>query len=371
MTEASIDSLRAELDALDAELVGLAAKRQQVVERIREVKRRSGKHLFDRSREQEVFRRAEARAAEVGLDPKVARGLVATLVEASHNVQQERGAGGATVARDVLIVGGRGKMGRLFGKLLAERGHRIDVLEAGDELEPKRIAAADVVIIAVPMTEAERVTAEVAPLVGEDALLCDINSLKSDVCAAMSACPGEALGTHPRFGPTVRSLRRQKVVLCAVKPGPMSAWLESELGRMGAEVVLTEPDVHDRTMAVVQVLTHFGIMVTGRALARCGLALAETLPFTSPIYKLELAMVGRLFSQKPELYREILMTNPNAQHMREVYMREVAELSRLLDASDREGFVAAFEEVARYFSDFSEDAMELSDQIIETLVSRP
>lgn len=367
----SLDELRAELDGLDGELLELAAKRLGVVARIKEAKRRSGKHLFDRTREQEVFRRAEARAAELGLDAAVARGLMTTLVEASHNVQERASQEGGTEPRDILIIGGRGKMGRLFGRFFGERGHRVGVLEAGEPLDGDRIAASDVVMVAVPMTEVVRVTEAVAPQVREDALLCDINSLKRDVCTAMQACAGEALGTHPMFGPTVRSLRRQKVVLCAVKPGEMGAWMEAELGRMGAEVIVTTPEQHDRTMAVVQVLTHFGIMVMGRALAHSGLELADTLQFTSPIYRLELAMVGRLFSQKPELYREILMTNPEAKGMREVYAREVKALAELLDDADRDGFVRAFDEVAAYFAEFSGDAMELSDHIIETIMSRP
>lgn len=370
MTEPDLEALRAELDGLDAALLDVAQKRMAVVERIRDAKRRSNKPLFDRTREQAVFRRAEARARDIGLDPTVGRALLATLVEASHRVQEEHDDAPAR-SRAVLVIGGRGKMGQLFTHLLEKRGHRVDILEAGDALEPRRIAAADVVMIAVPMTEVMRVTTEVAPHIRPDALLCDINSLKGEVCRAMQSSGGEALGTHPMFGPTIRSLRRQKIVLCPVKAGPMSAWIEDELGRMGAEIVISEPEQHDRTMAVVQVLTHFGIMAMGRALAHSGLTLADTLPFTSPIYRLELAMVGRLFSQDAELYREILMKNPAAAPMRDVYAREVRTLAKLLDDTDREGFVAAFAEVARYFAEFSADAMNLSDQIIETIMSRP
>lgn len=367
----SLDALRAELDRLDAELLGVANERLAVVERIRDAKRRSGKHLFDRAREQEVFRRAEEHARAIGLDQEVGRALLAALIEGSHRLQQRAHPSELEAPREILIVGGRGKMGALWGRLFAERGHRVAVHERDDVLEPARVARADVVMIAVPMTEAVSVTEQVAPQVRPGALLCDINSLKREVCAALEKSGGEAIGTHPMFGPTVGSLRRQKIVLCPVKPGPMAAWFEAELGRMGAELTVTDADTHDRSMAVVQVLTHFGIMVMGRALCRSGLELADTLPLTSPIYRLELAMVGRLFSQSAELYREILMGNPDGARMREVYGREVEALSRLLEDEDRAGFGAAFEEVARYFAGFSREAMDLSDHIIETIMSRP
>lgn len=49
-------------------------------------------------------------------------------------------------------------------------------------------------------------------------------------------------------------------------------------------------------MGIVQVLTHFGFIAMGRALKASGSPLAASLPYTSPIYRIELAMVGRLFS---------------------------------------------------------------------------
>jgi chorismate mutase/prephenate dehydrogenase len=370
MSADDLDTLRGELDALDARLIGLAAERLRTVARIRELKRGSGKHLFDRAREQEVHQRAEVHARAVGLPAPAARSLVNALLEASHALQEQPPPTGAD-RRAFLIVGGAGKMGRLFGELFAARGHRVDVLEKGEALEPARVGAADVVMVAVPMTQAAEVTRAVAPLVGPGALLCDINSLKRDVCAALATSAGEALGTHPMFGPTVRTLRRQKVVLCPVKPGPMAAWLEGELGRMGAEIVASSPEEHDATMAVVQVLTHFGIMAMGRALARSGLTLEQTLPFTSPIYRLELAMVGRLFSQRPELYREILLQNPAGAATRDGYLAAASELGAILARGDGDAFVALFEETGRYFAGFSAEAMELSDHIIDTIMSRP
>jgi len=364
--------LRGRLDAIDDRLLGLAKERLDVVARIKAIKRSEGKHLFDRGREQEVHRRAEARAQALGLDPALARDLLTRLIEASHRLQAEPEAERADgPSRRLLIVGGRGRMGAMLGRAFAARGHRIEVLERGAPLDPARIAAADVVMVAVPMNDAADVARSVAPHVRADALLCDINSLKVEVCLALEASGGEALGTHPMFGPTVRSLRRQKVVLCDVKPGPAAAWFEAELGAMGAEVIRCSPEHHDAMMSVVQVLTHFGIMATGRALLATGHTLDETLPFTSPIYRLELAMVGRLFSQKPELYRQIMVGNPHGAAIRASFLDQAKQLADLIDDGRGDAFVAAFDEVRAYFADFSEEAMDLSDHIIETIMARP
>ncbi len=365
----SIDALRAELDEVDRRLLEAVAERQRLVAAIKARKRATGRHSFDRAREQEVLRKAAARGEALGLPDALTASLMTTLLEASHALQEAPAPEVAHERRSIAIVGGRGKMGRRLGEAFAARGHRIAVIEQGDPLDAAR--AADVVMVAVPMTDAAEVVRALAPLVREDALLCDINSLKGEVCGALAQARGEALGTHPMFGPTVRSLRRQKVVLCDVKPGPMAAWLEAELGRMGAEVIHTTPEQHDAMMAVVQVLTHFGIMAMGRALSESGHPLAASLPFTSPIYRLELAMVGRLFSQRPELYREILMRNPHGAPLRQVFLREAEALHRILDAGDDAAFAERFEATRDYFADFSEEAMALSDHIIETIMSRP
>ncbi len=371
----SLSALREQLDDIDAELLNLLSRRLVVVGAVRDSKRGSGKPLFDRSREQDVFRRAESRAAELGLAPALARKLMAVVVDASHSLQQQDSdlvADAAAPAVRLLIVGGGGKMGRRFAQAFRARGHQVDVIDKDDPLDPARVQTADLTMVAVPMTVAEQVVEQLGPLVRPDALLFDINSLKKGVCDVLArSCRGEALGTHPMFGPTVRSLRRQKIILCRVKSGPRCAWLEAELGKMGAELVEAEPQTHDQMMAIVQVLTHFGIMVMGRALSRSGHALAETLRFMSPIYRLEIAMVGRLFSQNPKLYQEIVMSNPWGEGLREVFAEQTQQLAGIIASGDRDAFVASFEETQHYFSAFSQEALALSDEIIDTVICRP
>lgn len=373
MTEPSLESLRGRLDAIDAELVSLLRRRLDVVAEVRDAKRRGGEPAFDRARERMVLDGALARARELGVPQGLVTAVMTAILDASCALQGETAAVDAaeTDARRLLIVGGRGRMGRMLASAFSLRGHTVDVLDQGDALDPARVAAADVVIVAVPMTVAVEVARALAPLVRPDALLCDINSTKRDVCAELARSQGEALGTHPMFGPTVRSLRRQKVVVCRVKPGPMSAWLEAELARMGAELVVSDPDAHDRMMSVVQGLTHFGIMVMGATLARSGLPLATTLAYMSPIYRLEVAMVGRLFSQAAELYQEILISNPHAGVLRESFVEEARALAERLARGDRSGFAAEFRATADYFADFAREAMSLTDDVIEVLVRRP
>lgn len=372
-----LEALRARLDVLDEGLLRAAAERQAVVARIGALKAREGRALFDRERERVVLARAERVAGEVGLDAETARGLMGVLVGASHRRQaevvqakaEERAEGAAP---SVLVVGGGGQMGRLVGRALGERGARVAVLERDDGQDRAAVVkAADLVVLAVPMGAAVEVARELGPWVREDALLCDINSLKGEICEVMGeVCRGEVLGMHPMFGPTVASLLRQKWVLCPVRPGRWSRWLEGELGSLGLEILRSEPREHDRMMSAVQVLVHFHTLVMGEALRRAGLGVEESLRFTSPIYRIELAVVGRLFGQDPDLYAEIEMSNPYGREVLGHFLEATLGLKEIIEAGDRDAFRGVFGEVAEHFGEFKGEASALSDFLIEELVRK-
>jgi prephenate dehydrogenase/chorismate mutase len=370
--------LRAELDELDRDLLATAARRMALVRAIGDAKSGNGsaRPLFDRGRERDVYARSQAVAQQVGLPWSLARRLTEALVEASHEQQEATSVESSKASdqkRRFLMIGGEGRMAKRLAADLVPRGHEvISVDQAEGEARAIELAGeADIVMVAVPMQIAASMTATLAPHVREDALLCDINSLKCDVCAAMTEGRGEALGLHPMFGPTVRSLRRQKVVVCPVKPGPMGDWLRCELGRMGMELIETTPEAHDKMMAVVQVLVHFSTLVMGEALRRTGVSVEESLTYTSPIYRLELAFTGRLFAQSADLYAEIEMLNPYGAEVRRAFLDAADAMRSISDAGDREAFQRVFSGVSAYFEGFAGEAMELSDQVIDALVRRP
>ena len=181
----------------------------------------------------------------------------------------------------------------------------------------------------------------------------------------------EALGLHPMFGPSVHSLRRQKVVVCDVNAGDRAVWMRQELAAMGMELVEANAQQHDRMMAVIQVLVHFSTLVMGQALRRSGVDIEESLRFTSPIYRLELSFVSRLFAQNADLYAEIEMSNPHGDEVREEFLNAASSWMEAIRAGDHAQFGALYNDVATYFRDFAGEAMDLSNRIIDTMVVQP
>lgn len=60
-------------------------------------------------------------------------------------------------------------------------------------------------------------------------------------------------------------------------------------------------------MTYIQALRHFSTFANGLHLSKQPIELAQLLALSSPIYRLELAMIGRLFAQDAELYADIIM----------------------------------------------------------------
>ncbi|MEC7241965.1 MAG: prephenate dehydrogenase/arogenate dehydrogenase family protein [Myxococcota bacterium] len=372
MTEKrDLQALRQELDELDAQLFEAVASRGRIVEAIGRLKRDSGQAVFDRNREKAVAERHRMQGQAAGLTVEESHMISRVVLASSHRLQAEK-VSKATLTRRFLLIGGRGGMGQMFARELEDRGHVVDILDQGERARlPLAVGASDIVMICVPMAVAVEVAAEVAPLMRPGALLCDINSLKLEICETMgTGASCEVLGLHPMFGPTVSSMLRQKVVVCEVYGGPLGRWLRDELGRMGAELVESDPLTHDRMMAVVQVLVHFNTLVTGEALRLFGADIAESLQFTSPIYRLELAFLGRLFAQNPRLYAEILMRNPLGDRVRSDFLSAAARVNEVVHHGDREAFETLFNQAGESFAQFSTEAMRISDDLISRLVSQ-
>jgi chorismate mutase len=91
--EAELDRLRAEIDAVDRDIVDAFARRVRIARRIGDLKEAAGQPVLDPSREAAVVRRAAERARGAGLDEEAVREVFWKLVGLSRRTQRE-GRGG-------------------------------------------------------------------------------------------------------------------------------------------------------------------------------------------------------------------------------------------------------------------------------------
>ena len=368
--------LRAMIDALDRELLQLAARRMAIVAEVAAYKREHHLRVRDLAREREVLADRARIASELGLPQWEVESIFRLLLRASREQQAALRAEVPPdeVPRTVAVIGGAGKIGRVVGRIFGDLGHRVLVSDVDTALRPAEAAAvADVTVVSVPIGETVPVIREVGPHVRPDALLMDVTSVKQGPVAAMLESTSEhasVVGTHPMFGPSVHTLQGQRVVVCRGRGDAWADWVIRSLSARGLVVTETTPDRHDRAMSIVQVLTHYQTQVLGVALARQGMPLEETLSFTSPAYLLELYVSARHFAQAPELYGPIEMLNPRTGEVTEAFQAAAREVAEILSSGDQARFAALFAEVRAFFGEFTEVAVEQSSHLIDRIVER-
>ena len=89
MTGDRIAELRGEIDALNAEIVGLLARRVEVARGIGEAKRDLGLPIVDRAREGKVYERVRELARGAGLDPEGVERVFREIVDLSTRAQED------------------------------------------------------------------------------------------------------------------------------------------------------------------------------------------------------------------------------------------------------------------------------------------
>lgn len=277
--------------------------------------------------------------------------------------------------KSVAVIGGRGGMGSLLGRLFGDLGHAVLIADVDTPLTPEEAArSADVIVISVPIGVTEEVIRRLGPHVRAEALLMDVTSIKEPPLRAMMEATAHTgasvVGTHPMFGPGVHSLQGQRVVLCRGRGETWFDWLAKMLSARGLVLTEADPREHDRAMGLVQVLTHFQTQVLGLALSRLGVDLRETLRFTSPAYLMELYVAARHFAQSPRLYGPIEMLNPIRDDVTGAFIAAAQELSGILHRGDQPAFEAMFAEVRRFFGDFTDEALVQSSFLIDRVVER-
>ena len=77
-----LGDLRAELDALDARLVGLLKERAEVIRQVIRQKAEHGLGPVDLKREKEMLARIEEQAESIGLEPEIASRILRAVIEA-------------------------------------------------------------------------------------------------------------------------------------------------------------------------------------------------------------------------------------------------------------------------------------------------
>lgn len=267
------------------------------------------------------------------------------------------------------IIGGKGLMGGFFAKFFRKEGFRVLVSDMKTKLTNRELVKkSDVVFFAVPIHLTEKIIAEVIPFTRKNQLLLDCTSLKTFSVKTMMKSKAEVIGLHPMFRPSRLGLKNQTVVMCIGRAeGKTVKTVKSWFSKGRAKMIEMTPRQHDRLMSIIQVLLHFHTIVLGHAMRRLGVPVRETLKAASPIYRLEMDMIGRIFSQNPTLYGALEMQNPETKRVIKTLLHETQNLATVVFKKDLRKFEALFRETSRFLGDFKDKALEEINKLLTHL----
>lgn len=362
-----LNELRDQIDAVDKQMVELLARRLELVEKVGEVKSQHGLPIYAPDREAAMLASRREEAAKKGVPPQLIEDILRRTMRESYASEKDSGFKCLNPElRSVVIIGGNGQLGGLFGRMFKLSGYDVKVLGSQDwDKADALLENAGLVVVTVPIHKTLGVIEKLNNL-PEDCILCDLTSIKSKPLKAMLAVhKGPVVGLHPMFGPDVPSLAKQVIVHCDGRDKEQYEWLLKQFSIWGASLCHIEAEEHDHGMTLIQALRHFTSFAYGYHLSKVKPNIAQLLQLSSPIYRLELAMVGRLFGQDPNLYGDIILSSDENIEMIQRFQNSFAEAVKLIESRDKAGFVENFEQVSQWFGDYSQQFMQESQNLLK------
>ncbi|WP_439258750.1 bifunctional chorismate mutase/prephenate dehydrogenase [Lonepinella sp. BR2930] len=363
-----LKEIRNEIDTLDSELIELFAKRLALVKKVGEVKHQHGLPIYVPEREADMLAARRQEAEKIGVPADLIEDVLRRVMRESYTSENDFGF--KTVnpeIKKIVVVGGNGKLGGLFVRFLRLSGYVVDILGRQDWQSADQILAnSDVVIVCVPIANTLETIERLQPYLTENMLLTDLTSVKRQPLHKMlEVHHGAVVGLHPMFGPDIASMAKQVVVRCDGRYPKRYQWLLDQIAIWGAKIYQVDAAEHDHSMTYIQALRHFSTFANGLHLSKQPVKLANLLALSSPIYRLELAMIGRLFAQDGGLYADIIMDKPENLAVIESLKESYVESLKFFETGDKQGFIDTFNKVSQWFGEYSDLFMKESRQLLQ------
>jgi len=361
--EDRLERLRRRIRNLDVALLGLVAERIELAREIGQEKRARNVPLRDFEVEKRVLERASESAAELGVEPSLARELMRALIDESCRIQEvEHYSAAAGEAESVLVIGGAGRMGRWLTRFLESQGHRVRIFdpagagaggeEAGADSLAEGLEGASMALVAVPLG-ATSAAIDAVVETGFRGIVCDVASLKQHLRPAFERA--RAAGTpvaslHPMFGPGARTLSGRVVVVCDCGVPSATRRVAALFRDTAATLIELDLERHDQVAAWVLGLSHLVNLVFARSLAASGLSAGELGAIGSTTWAAQLATARSVVGESSELYFDIQRLNPFTPQVHERAAAVLDEWAHWVARGDLEAFAGAMSEARSWLT---------------------
>jgi chorismate mutase/prephenate dehydratase len=268
------------------------------------------------------------------------------------------------------IIGGTSQFGQWFKSFFEKNNLKVLIASRKTELNPIELSkTADIVIISVPLRETASVIKNISGYLKPEALLADFTSLKEKFLKEMMKAECGVLGIHPLFGPLVPSIKNQTIIFC---PGRKNHWinyLKNLFEKNGAQVFFSTAKKHDKQMAIVQALVHFVNIVLARTIQKQNLSLHDV--YTTPVFRLQSILIGRILGNNPNLCAELEIENPFFEDVLKDFLSEAKNLALSVEKKDYQKFFKVFSQISEAMKNFIPVAQLKSTEAISLIEHQP
>ena len=259
--------------------------------------------------------------------------------------------------RTLLLVGGAGRMGRLFARFFRRRGFAVAISDPAGGAPGFRQAslaeagAADVVVVSASLSRAAEALAAV---VAERprGLVIDIASVKAPLIPVLEAARLHGIpvaSVHPMFGPTVRTFRGHDLIVCDCGDAGAARRARTLFEGAGLRIATMPVAEHDPWVARTMGLTHALALGAAAALAAMDVAPHRLEGRASTSFRRLVEMIGPILDQEAELTRMIQAGNPEGEVALIQFEREIASVRKLLYHEPIERLDATIRELRKAF----------------------
>src|SRR5690606_26353173 len=229
--ESPLAELRDQIDEVDQQVMTLLARRLELVGEVGELKGQHGLPIYAPERERSMIAARRAEAEKRGLSGDLIEDVLRRCMREAYG--HEKNLGFTRQAPDlgpIVIVGGEGRMGQLFGRMLRLSGYEVRTLDRDDWADASALVeGAGMVLVSVPIHDTVEVLHRL-PTLPQSCLLVDLTSTKaSPVAAMLEVHPGPVLGLHPMFGPDVDNMAKQVIAYVPGRFPDASTWLLEQI----------------------------------------------------------------------------------------------------------------------------------------------
>ena len=255
------------------------------------------------------------------------------------------------MVKTIAIIGAGGAMGKWFSEYFVKKGFQVTgfdntnpVLKNIKKAESLigAILHVDYVLLSTPTKKTPEIIRLIAKEMKRESYLIDITSQKAKTAIALGKIPAKVspICIHPMFGPGIKNLKNQNIILIPIKDGKKELDVAKNLFPDGSFVTIDSTE-HDKKIAMILGLTHLINIAFANILGKDDKnSLTEKMAGTT--FKVQKILAESIMTESPELIESII-SNPEIRKVAEEFWKDIG---RLL-ASAQEG---KSEEIIEYIN---------------------